>query len=342
MSWLPGNPHHSPPPRRSFIGLPSIISFAIAILVLAFFVTRFDVNLGDTWQRLKDSNLVLFALAVAVHYTTFLFRGARWRVLLQNVQGREHHVPGVLYFARLILLAWFVNAVTWFRLGDAYRAYAYSADTQQSFSRTMGTVLAERVLDVAIIFFLVVVAALLLVADGASASWLFVGIAAALVGLLVGVLVAMGLFGGRLVHHLPNRLQEAYHRFHQGTLGSFQRLPLVAILGLLSWSSEVGRLYLVSRAIDVDISFGLVVFVTVANSMLTLIPLTPGGLGLVEPGVIGLLRVSLEKAQAVPLALLDRSISYLSIIVTGGALFLALEIYKRRRSIHNAVAAKGK
>ena len=41
------------------------------------------------------------------------------------------------------------------------------------------------------------------------------------------------------------------------------------------------------RALDLDVGIAAVVFLTMANSLLTLVP-TPGGLGAVESGVAGL------------------------------------------------------
>ena len=52
------------------------------------------------------------------------------------------------------------------------------------------------------------------------------------------------------------------------------------------------------------------------------VPFTPGGLGLVETGMIALLMVAgVPKEQAAATALLDRTISYASIIVVGSLLF---------------------
>jgi uncharacterized protein (TIRG00374 family) len=58
-----------------------------------------------------------------------------------------------------------------------------------------------------------------------------------------------------------------------------------------------------------------------ANGLLSAIPLTPGGLGIVETGVSGLLQLELTVELAVAVALVDRTISYLSIIATGGVVF---------------------
>jgi len=74
----------------------------------------------------------------------------------------------------------------------------------------------------------------------------------------------------------------------------------------------------------------LVIFVTLANSLLTLVP-TPGGIGAVESGVGGVLvRLStLSASAAVALVLVDRFISYVSIIIVGAALFLFRQILRR-------------
>ena len=95
--------------------------------------------------------------------------------------------------------------------------------------------------------------------------------------------------------------------------------------------AEVGRLYLVVQALDLDISFPLVIFLTVANSLLTLVP-TPGGFGAVESGVAGLVvRFStLTGSVAAALVLVDRAITYLSIIVVGAALFIGRQAFHRR------------
>ena len=106
-------------------------------------------------------------------------------------------------------------------------------------------------------------------------------------------------------------------------MGSFQRLPTATFWGLLGWTAEIVRMFLVVQALGYDISFALVVFLTLANSLLTLVP-TPGGVGAVESGVGGLVvRLStLSASAAAALVLIDRAITYISVIVLGAVLFL--------------------
>ena len=326
--------------RKRLFSLPTLISFAVAAFLLLFLATRVDIDLASTWERIRATNPVLYLLALLVYYTTFLFRGARWRLLLANAGvAREAPLPSLWVSARLVLLGWLASAVTWFRMGDAYRAYAYSLESGAPLPRTMGTVLAERVLDVVTIFVLLIAAFLLLYAntkDRPSTTFLIVG-----AGLLVTALVALTVLHFLREHvnrHLPARFQKVYHSFREGTLSSFRQLPLVALLGLLGWMSEVGRLYLVVQSTGLEVGLGLIVFVTIANALLSAVPLTPGGLGIVEPGIVGLLALApaLGSEDALSVALLDRSISYASLVIFGSVSFL---IHQRARAARNKVSA---
>ena len=319
------------------LSLPTLVSFGVAAAFLGLLAVRFDISWSDTWDKLRASDLRLYGAAFASYYVGFILRGLRWRIMLQSSRIDEDSpgkLPSVLACSQYIFLGWFANTITWFRLGDAYRAYVYTEDTGHSFSRTMGTILAERVLDVATIFVLLAVAALALswVGDLSGAA-LFLGIASLLVLVGVAGLLVMKWFGMRLSRLLPARFRDPYVRFHQGAMGSFRQMPLLLFISVLTWLTEVGRLFFVIQSLDLSgtASFSLVVFVTLANAILTTVPVTPGGLGIVEPGIVGLLTLSLPRSEAVSVALLDRSISYLSIVVLGGVVFLVRQAVRARR-----------
>ncbi len=338
MPGLPDNQQDRPPLKRRFLSPPTLVSFAIAGAFLLFLVTRFDIDLPATWESFRAADPLLFVAALSVHYTTFLFRGTRWCILLRNArEDTEVREMGPLHCSSLVLIGWFTNSVTWFRLGDAHRAHAYADYTGGSFSRSMGTVLAERFLDMVVVFMALVASTLALAINGTGPSWVFVALAAFMMGGLLTVLLLMGVFRDRMARSLPGRLEEAYHRFHEGTVRSFRSgLVPVSVLGLLGWMAEVARLFLVSEALGFSLDLPLLVFVTLASAMLTLVPFTPGGLGAVEWGVTGLLTLSVKvttETAAFSIVALDRSISWVSVIVVGAAVFLGREILVRRRGV---------
>jgi uncharacterized membrane protein YbhN (UPF0104 family) len=318
---------------RRVVSAPTLVSLALAGAFLAFLVTRFQVDLEATWDQVRSGNPWYLAAALLVHYATFVFRGARWRLLLQNASDGASPLPGVFYFSQLVLLGWFANSVTWLRLGDAYRAYLYRDEQAASFSRTMGTILAERALDIILVVALLLASVPFLLGGNTQAPGTVLGIAVALLALLGAGLLAMAWGRQRLLRWLPPWLGQGYERFCAGALGGFRQLPRLNLWGLLGWLAEVARLYLVAAALGLDLGLALVVFLTLANSLLTLVP-TPGGVGAVESGVAGLAvrLATLPTSAAAALVLVDRAISYLSVVLVGAALFLVRQARDRRES----------
>ena len=157
-----------------------------------------------------------------------------------------------------------------------------------------------------------------------------------MVATLVVILAAMTWCRNLLLRRLPPFLSIRYERFHSGTMGSFQRLPETTALGLLGWAAEIGRMYLVVKALGFDMSLAIIVFLTLANSLLTLVP-TPGGVGAVESGVGGLaIRLaSLTAAAAAALVLVDRAITYVSVILLGATMFLVRQIVRGSRVLES-------
>ncbi|MGH2543069.1 MAG: lysylphosphatidylglycerol synthase domain-containing protein, partial [Ardenticatenaceae bacterium] len=113
--------------KKRVFSLPTLLSFAIAAAFMFFLSTRFDLDWGATWDNIRAMNPWLYLFGLLVYYLSFLIRGIRWRVLARNAGlDREPgaRLPSVSQSSQLILIGWFVNSITWLRLGDAYRAYA--------------------------------------------------------------------------------------------------------------------------------------------------------------------------------------------------------------------------
>ena len=323
--------------KRRILSWPTLLFFAVAVAFIYFLATRFDLDWAKTWSNVRDLDPWLYIVAFVMYYLSFLFRGLRWHILARNSAvhaGQDIALPSSLTFARLIVAGWFVNSITWFRLGDAYRAYAFSERSGGGFSWSLGTILAERVMDMLTVVVLLFVSAIAFSASWDSGASRYMLIAASVMAAaLIGLLAAMRVYGARLARLLPSRLEGAYHRFQIGTLGSLKQLPALFILSTAGWALEASRLYFVVAALDLSISLPLIVIVALGHAILSTVP-TPGGVGAVEPGVTGLLVLSLARHDAVSVALVDRSITYLSVIAIGGLIFLLLHLSSSRRANH--------
>ena len=306
----------------------TIISILVPLLIIGVFVSLNGAQLGKVPGLIAGADLRLVALAFAIFYAGFPLRGVRWATLLRGT--------GIRVTARdsteIIFLSWLVNCVVPAKLGDVYRAYLLKINSQASLSRTFGTVFIERVLDIFAIALLGIAAGFWSFRDGLPAPIQIVFA----IGLIVVALLAAGLFtlrnfGRRILTALPipPRVLELYDRFEEGVFGAivFRQLPYLGLLTGSIWMTEALRLFFVVHALgfaDVELGLSGAVFVALIGSLLTAVPLSPAGLGIVEAGVVGVLTVAygVPLAEATAIALLDRVISVFSVIVLGSIGYL--------------------
>src|SRR5205823_1283016 len=99
--------------------------------------------------------------------------------------------------------------------------------------------------------------------------------------------------------------------FSERALDFLVLMSLLVISGLtvLVWMAESPRLFLVVQALPLHVSLSLaqIMFIALVASLLTTIPALPGGLVLVEGGIIAVLVFfGLTASQALSVAILDR------------------------------------
>jgi uncharacterized protein (TIRG00374 family) len=219
------------------------------------------------------------------------------------------------------------------KLGDAYRAYLLKRSSAVSFSKTFGTILAERIIDTLLLFALLALSTSLAFGSALPVeiqTILFSGLG--LVAIVLVGLLSMRSLGKYILPLVPGRFRPHYAMFEAGTLGAFARgrLPMIMVYSLLAWGIEAGRVYLVCLALGLSgLDWPIILFVALAAALLTTLPFTPAGLGLVESGIIGILLLAgslglitdIDKNLATSVAILDRTISYWSLIVVGAVVY---------------------
>ncbi|HYM51592.1 MAG TPA: lysylphosphatidylglycerol synthase transmembrane domain-containing protein [Candidatus Limnocylindrales bacterium] len=300
----------------------TLISFAILGVLLIAILTHVQLDYQQTLRAITQTNLLVYAAAIVIFYFSFVVRAVRWEVLLRN-SGEESHFGGLFH---IIILAWFANCVLPAKMGDFYRAYLLRRRTTISASHGLGTIVSERIIDFVILMTLLIISGLIsfrTVPHRYLAAFI-VGIAIAL-ALVVG-LIGLRFTGGRVSRLLPARFQGQVARFKGGLLNAFrQNLPLLVSLTVLVWLAESSRLYLVIQALPLHVALNPaeIMFIALVASLLTTIPALPGGLVLVEGGIIAVLvSFGLTPSQGLSVAILDRLISYWSLIVVGVVVFL--------------------
>jgi glycosyltransferase 2 family protein len=325
--------------RRRLLNVRTIASllFGLVLLFLLFrLVFGDDFDWGQVARLIGEADPGFLALAFVAYYATFPLRSYRWRYVLSRsgVKIRFRDTTEILF------LSWFVNCLVPAKLGDVYRAYLLRGNFGASISRTLGTIFIERVAD------LIVIAGLAL----AAGYWSFRGrsrpeidalfiIGFAIAGALVVLVVVLRLLGAHLSRWLPSRLAALWDRFHEGSTGaiSVRSVPVILLITAGIWLLEGARLYFVIRALDLpDVGLGISasVFVALAAALLTAIPLTPAGFGFVEAGIIGTLALyGIVQEPATAVALTDRALTVLTVIVLGGILYAFSHKIRRAHAI---------
>ena len=323
--------------RRRFLSLRTLgsIAFAAALLVLLFRVLL-DIDFAASWALIVGAHAGLLLLACLAYYATFPVRGVRWSFVL----GQAGTPLPVRQATEIVFLGWFVNCLVPAKLGDLYRAYLLKGNFGAPMSRTVGTIFIERVADLVVMFWLALAAGYWSFRDRSRPELDAFFLLGFLVGaVLVAAVIALRYGGGWLVGWMPARVGDIVRLFREGSTRplTLRSIPVIGLATATIWILEGLRLYFVIRALDlpsIELGLGASIFVALAGSLLTAIPLTPAGIGFVEAGIVGALALyGVPLEQGVAVALTDRVITILTVIVFGGLAYAFSPMVRRAHGV---------
>jgi len=214
-------------------------------------------HLDQLPSLIANANPWLLLTAFVIYYLGFPLRGYRWALLLRGA-GTEISVRDS---TEIVFLSWLVNCLVPAKLGDVYRAYLLKLNKGTSISKTFGTIFIERVFR----------------SFRDSPARPCAGFWELPCRHVAGGpdrlrdrsprrhrarrgLFLVRNFGGRIVRRLPlpARVVEFYDRFEEGLFSiNARRVPLLAFLTVLIWSTEALRLYFVVLAMGFNLPLGL-------------------------------------------------------------------------------------
>jgi uncharacterized protein (TIRG00374 family) len=308
----------------------TILSIAIPLILLVLAARLFlNIDVQAVITGIAEANKLILLAAFAVFYLGFPLRGLRWSMIMR---GAGINI-GLRDSTEILFLSWFVNCLVPAKLGDVYRAYLVKLNAPSvSATKVFGTVFIERILDLFAIAIFGLAAGFWSFRNGLPPEIQFVtALGVATVVLLAGLLFTMRSFGRQILERLPlpHRVLELYDRFEEGVFKGVSRRQLPALIGLTAviWITEGMRLYLVVQALGFPgVSLGIsgAFFVALIGSLLTAVPLSPAGLGVVDAGMgaVLVLAYGLPPTEAATIVVVDRVISVFSIIVFGAILYV--------------------
>jgi len=302
----------TPPDARPLRGLGSVLGIGISVVALA----------GVVWWALRQEppqlphtpgEVAALIGAIALYGVNTLVRSERWHRLLLDDGARPARVDSY----SLTTVGYAVNNVLPARAGDAARVVLMAPRADASKRTVIGTIVAERLLDVGVILvlFLVVGYAILGNVGTHSVEWIVLATAVVLAGGAVAIVLV--------------RRNHRIHDFVAPMLSSTYRLvsrhgALLVAMTFGVWIIESCAWIAVGASVGFGMSFLEGLYLVALASVFALIPSGPGYAGTQDAAtVIGIKAIGGTGATAVSYLVMLRFALLVPITVVGFLLLAA-------------------
>lgn len=321
------------PAQRSGFARKMIVATLLGVLVFAGLSLYGDVSALRENLRVFDWRMLAWAVALASG--NYALRFVRWQYYLRQLDIR---VP--MGESALVFLSGFVMSVTPGKLGEVFKSLLLYESRGISIARTAPVVVAERLTDLMALVALTALGAL------SFDQGVPITIAGVLFVVLVWIALAwrpLGELGIAVIARLPvvrrvvPKIREAYEALRT----MIRPLPVVVAtcIAVVAWGLEVGSLYLIVRGFPgVSLGWEPSTFAYSASTIAGALAMMPGGLGVTEAGMTGLLQTlggeAISAAIATATTMLVRLATLWWAVLVGLG---ALAIYRAwlRRSLAN-------
>jgi glycosyltransferase 2 family protein len=303
--------------RRMGLWVLGLVVSAAAIAVLA---TIIDVR--ATLRVLSRTDVGWLALTLLMVPAQIALRAMRWRLLLpRRPDGRR---PATFAVTLVMLVGYLANLILPARLGEPVRAFVLARREGIGFARVLGSILLERVIDLATLALVAVAAAIIIGAP----EWLIRGTGTiGGIGVVLVVLLAASAIPraarvlGKLVGGRVRALTGVLVHFGEGA-GGGDRLSLGVAIGLstVTWFFVAATYWLLGQSLDLGINPGGAMLIAAVTTLGTAIPSAPASIGTFElAAVVVAGALGIPGEQALALALLAHAVSTLPFVVAGVA-----------------------
>jgi uncharacterized membrane protein YbhN (UPF0104 family) len=293
----------------------SLVVSVISLAAVAWWISKQDAPQFPE----SASGWAWLLVAVGVYGVALAVRGFRWHRILRLI-----HIPHKRADAyRLVLVGYMGNNVLPVRGGEILRIGLLGARTTARRREILSSVVAERLLDAAVLAALFAILTWFNVADAPAGQ---TPAAIAAVALVAGALA--------LAAYLALRRRGFFHAFHE-KVGPFLKAMklfahvegvLLAGLTVVAWCCEGLTLMLIGKSLGLELHMLDTLSIIVLASLFAAIPAAPGYAGTFDAGlVLGLKSVGVTGGAAVGFVLLARFAMFVPVTLVG--LFFLLHTY---------------
>lgn len=303
----------------------------VLLICYSYFSTT-ETDREQIIYYITNADLFWVGLSIFLGTLTHISRAIRWNYLLQPLGYRPSLINNVL----ILLIAYFTNLGIP-RSGEILRATALTTYEQVPFEKGFGTIVTERVIDLAMLL-LVVGLAFLLQTDIIWGFLMDRGLNLA----LLSTLLITGVLGLALLMVLVKRsdspwaikLKKFLRGLMDGILSIFKMRNKWAFLGhtVFIWTAYVGMFWVIKHTVPetmgLSLSQLLVAFVAGAFAMTA----TNGGIGIYPIAVSGALAIfGISTVSGDAFGWIMWISQTLMIVVFGAISFLVLPLWNRNK-----------
>ena len=319
------------------------VGIGLAISIFSIWFVLRDVDLGQAWAIIRTASPAWLVLGLLCLSADVLLRAVRWQRLILPIQ-RVRFLPILGY----LLVGYLANNVLPARLGELVRSHYLGDRERISRASTLGTVVVERIVDIAVLVAIAALAILVLNVRGVVASAILVGLAVTgllIVGLAVGI-AANRVPGARrlitLIERWPS-VADAARKLRDGLAVAGRPRTLAEALGLsiAAWGATVIAFAAIGQAIGLHLLIGEASLLAAGVALATAIPSGPGYLGTYELAAVKIAEaLGRSSEQAFALALLAHATVLVLTSVTGAGAFLRLGWTSSVREVEDVVSGE--
>lgn len=286
----------------------------LALAAGLYFILGLYADFGRLLKAFEGFSWYLLLPALGLVCINYLIRFVKWEYLLRVIDIRVPLVPSFVIF-----ISGLTMTISPAKMGEVLKSFMLKEYRAVPISRSSPVVVAERASDVIGVMVLGSAGTL---AYGFGREVLAVSVV--LMAVFIGIVQTRSLclkllrFAERLplVRKFATHLEEFYESAY--TLMKARHLLPTVALSTAGWFFECLAAYLCLRGLGVDLPLLLVTFIFVIASLAGALAMVPGGLGVAEGSMTGLLITSdVERGVAVAGTMIIRLATFWFAILLG-------------------------
>jgi uncharacterized protein (TIRG00374 family) len=315
---------------RSLFG----IFLAGIFLYLAFRGTDF----GKLWASLENVHYEWILVLIPVGLFSHFLRAVRWKYLLEPVKSPT----SIHTLFSAVMIGYMVNNLLP-RVGELVRAYVAGRMEKMPKSSALGTIVIERIIDLATFSFLLCIVLFMypqtlaaFVDDVASVRWIFLGASVVTLALFVLLFLKSESFFRllRVVRHIvPGKFKHKVDVLLDSFLSGMQisklrpRFAVITTYSILIWAFYGLALYVPFFAFDqiraLGLDFGAAMVMLTFSAVAFVFP-APGAFGTYHSFLsLALVRIyGLDQVTALSYSIVTHETAYVVIMILGVVYFL--------------------